>query len=133
MSNIKKLRFDHKMSQEELAKRVDVTQASVSAWETGKTVPDNQTANMLASLFGVTLDFIYDKTEEKNTFHASYKKAQVNQGSGSLTIGEMPLSNEEIEIIQTVRKSDMQTKVKILNFFIELKKENESKEDEYNG
>ena len=48
--------------------------------------------------------------------------APVTQAGGNLTIGETQLSNEEAEIIHAIRKSDMQEKVKILNFFIELKK-----------
>ena len=127
MSNIKKLRFDHKMSQEELAKHLNLTQTSVSAWETGKAQPDTQSLIMLSKLFCTSTDFILGLTNESGVvLNAVDNKAPVNQAGGNLTVGEIQLSNEEVEIFQTIRKSDMQAKVKIFNFFIELKKEIES-------
>lgn len=53
--NIKKLRIDNKMSQEQLAEAMDVTRQSVSKWETGKANPDTDKLIGLATLFKVPI------------------------------------------------------------------------------
>ena len=46
--NIKKLRMQKDITQEQLAERLHVTRQAVSNWENGKTQPDVETLSMLA-------------------------------------------------------------------------------------
>ena len=128
-NNIKRLRTENGLSQGDLGKLFHVGQSSVNKWETGRNNPTMEQAIKLASHFNVSLDFLMGLTAEQGTtFNAYHNKAPVHQAGGNLTIGETKLTNEEIEIVQTIRQSDMQTKVKILNFFIELKNLSDSQE-----
>ncbi len=54
--NIYTLRTQRGMSQEDLARRLDVSRQSVSKWETGSAVPDLDKLMNMSQLFGVTLD-----------------------------------------------------------------------------
>lgn len=54
--NVARLRKKRKITQDELAKFVGVTKASVSKWETGQSLPDVAMLPLLASYFNVTLD-----------------------------------------------------------------------------
>lgn len=51
--NIKRLRAESGMSQEELAARLAVVRQTVSKWERGMSVPDADMVVRLAELFGV--------------------------------------------------------------------------------
>lgn len=51
---IKRLRQEHGMSQDELASRVHVVRQTVSKWERGASVPDAETLRALAETLGVT-------------------------------------------------------------------------------
>ncbi len=50
------LRTSHKMSQGDLAEKLDVSRQSVSKWETGVSVPELDKLVMMSELFHITLD-----------------------------------------------------------------------------
>ena len=54
--NIRNLRKENKMSQEELAEKLNVSRQSVSLWETEKTQPTLEIVSKLAELFDVSTD-----------------------------------------------------------------------------
>ena len=54
--NIRKLRRDADMTQEELAERLGVSYQAVSRWENNSTYPDIELLPVLAGMFGCTLD-----------------------------------------------------------------------------
>lgn len=56
MCGIHKYRLANGMSQVELAKRLDVSQNTVSQWETGNRKPDIVTLKKLAKILGCTAD-----------------------------------------------------------------------------
>lgn len=58
MNRIKQLRTGLEMKQSDLAKRLNVGQNTISNWETGKTEPDTGSLQKMASLFGVSIDYI---------------------------------------------------------------------------
>jgi transcriptional regulator with XRE-family HTH domain len=49
------------MSQVELADRLDLTRAAVSAWATGRAVPRDETKQAIAGVFGVELAAVYNR------------------------------------------------------------------------
>ena len=54
--NIRALRIDAGLSQDELAARLGVSRQSVSKWETGSATPELEKLTAMSGLFGVTLD-----------------------------------------------------------------------------
>ena len=59
--NIKRLRVGKGYSQEQLARKIGISQGAVSQWEKGKTTPDTLTLMELAKIFEVSFDTL---TEE---------------------------------------------------------------------
>ena len=53
--NIRKLRKERKLSQEQLAERLHVTRQAVSSWETGKNQPDIEMLEAIAKAFDTDL------------------------------------------------------------------------------
>jgi transcriptional regulator with XRE-family HTH domain len=64
-ANIKKLRQQNHMTQKELAQRVGVSKAIISAYETEMRYPSYDVLIKLAATFGVTTDFLLG-LEKKN-------------------------------------------------------------------
>ena len=54
--NLKTLRATQKLTQEELAKEMNVSKGAVAMWETGKRNPDLDMIKKIASYFNVTID-----------------------------------------------------------------------------
>ena len=65
---IKELRKQHGLSQEEVAKYLEIQRSTISLYESGDTTPPAMTIVKLARLFNVTTDYIlcYELNMEKN-------------------------------------------------------------------
>lgn len=59
-TNIKRLRLEKNMTQEQLATKLGVSAQAVSKWETSETYPDGALLVPLANEFGVSLDELFD-------------------------------------------------------------------------
>lgn len=58
MNRIKLLRLGRNLTQGELCKIINISQASLSGYENGKYEPDNKTLIHLANYFNVTVDYL---------------------------------------------------------------------------
>ena len=56
--NISELRVDRKMTQLELAEKLNYSDKAVSKWERGESIPDVITLKTIADMFGVTVDYL---------------------------------------------------------------------------
>ena len=57
-TRLKELREQHKLTQAQLAKKIGVSRSAVAMWEIGESSPDNNMLLALASVFGVTVDYL---------------------------------------------------------------------------
>lgn len=81
---IKELREAHKMTQQDLATRLDTTATAVSYWESGRSLPNFNTLKKIASLFNVSLDYLLkiqvnDEGKEKDfttRFEVLFRKSE---------------------------------------------------------
>ena len=75
-TNIKRLRSDKGITQEQLAEAMNVTCAAVSKWERSETYPDITMLQPLAFYFGVSLDELmgYDKKRVNVLRYGLFKK-----------------------------------------------------------
>ena len=62
---IRQLRFRAGLTQERLAEKLGLGPQSVSKWETGAAMPDITTLPLLAEVFGVSIDDLFDLTAEQ--------------------------------------------------------------------
>lgn len=73
---IKALRQEHKITQAELARILNVTRSAVALWETNKTLPDIKNIIELANVFNISTDYLLGIEDEsgrkiniKNSFN----------------------------------------------------------------
>jgi transcriptional regulator with XRE-family HTH domain len=66
MNRIKALRKEIKITQTDLAARMNVLQSTVAMWESGTNMPRAEKLPLLAEIFGCTVDDLFDKTSNKN-------------------------------------------------------------------
>ena len=62
---IKQLRFKAGLTQEQLADKLGIGAQSVSKWENAVAMPDITTLPLLAEIFGVSIDDLFDLTTEQ--------------------------------------------------------------------
>ncbi|MCD8016471.1 MAG: helix-turn-helix domain-containing protein [Oscillospiraceae bacterium] len=74
------LRKEKHMSQLELAEVMNVSRQAVSRWETGASTPSTENLRLLGELYGVTLEYLLNDSEE-----ASAKNEQAAAAAESET------------------------------------------------
>ena len=62
---IRQLRFKAGLTQEQLAEKLGIGPQSVSKWENAATMPDITALPLLAEIFGVSIDELFDLTAEQ--------------------------------------------------------------------
>ena len=73
-NNIKDLRKLNKLTQYDLAERLNYSNKTISRWESGDIVPDVQTLNKLSEFFGVPLPQLFEQnTLKKHGLQRKYK------------------------------------------------------------
>ena len=69
---LKSLRLEHDMTQESVAKYMNVACSTIAGYETKNRQPSHEKLTTLASLFQVSVDYLLDEGEEINvTLHPS--------------------------------------------------------------
>lgn len=58
MERIRELRMLFNMKQKDLADSLNVTQATIAGWETGRRKPDHDALKRLADIFDVSIDYL---------------------------------------------------------------------------
>lgn len=85
--NIRVLRKRNRLSQEQLAEKVDVSRQTVAKWENGEALPDIYKCKILSDVFQVTLDELSQSMSEEEANHLAPKGKQffgvVKVGSGA--------------------------------------------------
>ena len=62
-NRLKELRLSKGLTQQELAKKLNITSAAVSAYESGVRTPTIEGFNLLSQYFGVSIDYLAGNTE----------------------------------------------------------------------
>ena len=60
---LKELRYEQRVSQQEIGKLVNSSKMAVSHWESGHSEPSIAQLIALSDFFGVTVDYLIGKTE----------------------------------------------------------------------
>ena len=66
--NLKALRIQHQLTQEELAEHLNVSRQVVAKQEKGDSAPDVQYCMKIAKLYNVTLDNLLNFQQQENSF-----------------------------------------------------------------
>lgn len=88
------LRNKQKMSQGDLAEKLNVSRQSISKWETDASIPELDKLIMLSDLFNITMDeLVRDELPEKNT---DEKKASTEKSNPETVVINKQMSTQKI-------------------------------------
>ena len=95
--NLTELRLENKMTQSEVAEKLNYTDKSVSKWERGEAMPPIDVIKDLADLYGVSIDYLVSGTND-----GSYDKRYTSKTNNANKIIIMMLAVSLVWIIATV-------------------------------
>ena len=95
--NLVKLRLESKMTQNEVAEKLNYTDKSVSKWERGEATPPIDVLKDLADLYSVSLDYLVSDTE-----NGSYDRRYTSRANNANKVIIMLLAVSLVWIVATV-------------------------------
>ncbi|MED1419056.1 XRE family transcriptional regulator [Bacillus smithii] len=109
---IKRLRKEHNLTQEDLAKILNVRPTAVSAWESGRNKPLIDKVNMMAQYFGVPTSYFFtneskslkSKTVDESLMTYGIKETVSLPIVGRISCGNGIIGYEDIEGYETTPK-----------------------------
>jgi len=75
---IKELRQKKKISQDELARQMNLSRTTITMWETNKREPDFESVKTLAGIFNVTTDYLLGHVKKSNRI--AIKEPDIGEG-----------------------------------------------------
>lgn len=76
--NLTELRKVNKLTQLELAEKLNYSDKAISKWERGESLPDVEILCQIAELYGVSLDYLVTKDHEEATLEYKISKERAN-------------------------------------------------------
>ena len=74
---LKTLRSEAKLTQKEIADKLNISQQAYANWEKGKTLPANKNLTKLSEMLNTSTDYLLGKTDKikKSTFYEDLEKS----------------------------------------------------------
>lgn len=127
-ARLKELRKEKGLTLEQMAIDLDTTKVTLSRYENGIREPKNDTLNLLANYFGVSIDYLFGRTDERYSIsiqgQTDVKKALDDvlssfEDDESLLFDGKPMDKNEfdsflqsLEVVLTVAKKKQEDKLK---------------------
>ena len=101
---IRALRKEHGYSQEQMARKLHLTQGAISQWENGLTVPAADQLMALADVFGITVDELLGREQQETPQPPA--RDDVAALMADLSPEEQAQVRQYAEFLKSQRKSD---------------------------
>lgn len=96
---LKALRTKKKLTQKQLAEKINVTHVSISGYENGNRSPDTDTLEKIADYFGVSTDYLLGRTDTLEPTPLDSEEAEfqafINDPELEMWYKELPKSDED--------------------------------------
>lgn len=99
-NNLKKIRQEHDMTQEELAKRINTSRSNIANYENDKNMPSIEILNKLSEMLNCSTDYLLGKSDVRNNtsnIDESDKKFYMCPVYGQISAGQPNWAEECIE------------------------------------
>ena len=125
MKNLKRLRKEHKLTQDEVSVLISKERSSIAKYETGKIVPPLSILASFAKLYNVTVDELCGMSPPSKPVVV---KSNSDDNSNSVTFAQ--LSKQEQLMILKIRMMNNEDKDELLNSInIKISKDDDNSDD----
>lgn len=129
--NLKTLRSEKGLTQEELSKILNINRATYAHYETGRREPDAQTLKSFAEYFNVSLDYLMGLTDIRNPYTSTDKISNALEDDKELS--EFWNVLKEREDLKLLFKQTKDLAPKDINQIMRIIKAIEDEEDRNDG
>lgn len=109
MNNIKKIRIKRNITQVDLAKKIDVKQETISAYESGKTLPSADALIKIADYLNTSTDYLLGRIEDDSPL-SGFNIKEMNPKTYKMINNFIMLKDKEKDDVlwysEVIRKKD---------------------------
>lgn len=111
---LKQLRNEKKLSQQELADKLEINRSTYARYETSATQPDYETLQKLADFFDVSIDYLLGRTDNPNPINNQEEDTPISiafsHGGEGLTEDELEHLEQELKRYRELKARFMREK-----------------------
>ena len=121
MLRLKEIRKNRGLSQEQLAQVLDVTQATLSGWETEKYDIDTKSLMKFADYFNISTDYLLGREGVAISTGDIANNNGIIGHNGTISTKEVESSDTlETDMLRIFRNANGKTKMQIMQFMYEI-------------
>lgn len=106
-TRLKSLRLQHKMTQEQLGKKINVTKVSISGYENGTRSPDVETLQKIAEVFDVSIDYLLGRTDETVNIYEEFRRIRESIPKWGEDAGQIALDETKNVLIKLIERGEL--------------------------
>ena len=108
---LKQLRNEQRLSQRNLAEKLQISQQSITAWETGRSEPTTGALAKIANFFGVSADYLLGQTNERKISNSKSQQDPIEKMLDEVmsSDGQKPTENDR-EILRGIIEAYLKNK-----------------------
>jgi len=101
---IRNLRKEKKMTQQELANKLNLAKSTISQYENNVNEPDNDTIRKIADVFDVSVDYLLGRSDYPRKLNGNTGSSDTSSHVIQVAGQEIEISSEELKILMEMRK-----------------------------
>lgn len=105
-ARLRSLRLEANLTQKQLATKLGMSKQAVSSWETGGSKPPQETQELLADMFGVSLDYLNGRSDLRELSDSGESEADLDAflRRHDIWFDGKPLTYaEKLAVVQAIR------------------------------
>lgn len=124
-TRLKYLRTQKKLTQKQLAEKINVTHVSISGYESGNRSPDTDTLQRLADFFEVSTDYLLGRSDTPATPHGISKEEYANLSEEQKEVLDFFLNLDDLAFKE--KPADILAALEQFELYYKLYKEQQTK------
>lgn len=120
--NLRKIRKEHKLTQQNIADVLGIDRTTYTSYETGTSTPSPATLYKLSKIYNVSIGYIMGVEENFPTPKKKNTRTHVSSGNDVITM----LKKDEKELLMCYRVADEKSKQIILDYIKRIAQESET-------
>lgn len=124
-TRLKYLRTQKKLTQKQLAEKINVTHVSISGYESGNRSPDTDTLQRLADFFEVSTDYLLGRSDTPTTPNGISKEDYANLSEEQKEVLDFFLSLDDLAFKE--KPADILAALEQFELYYKLYKEQQAK------
>lgn len=104
---LRTIRKQRKLTQRELASKLNMSQSTIALYETGDRKPDPDTINKIADFFDVSTDYLLGRSDDTINIYEEFRRIQESIPKWGEDAGQIALDETKKVLIKLIERGEL--------------------------